>query len=86
MSQLESRALSGAARFRDLLAVQPERPEILGPSPAPVVKVNNAYRYRLEILGSGKQLRQRLAACLKEFLRNKENRGVTAYLDINSYE
>ena len=86
VSQLESRALSGAARFRDLLAVQPERPEILGPSPAPVVKVNNAYRYRLEILGSGKQLRQRLAACLKVFLRNKENRGVTAYLDINSYE
>ena len=91
VSWMESRAVSGAARFRAMAeaeaAAQQIPLEVLGPSPAPVVKVNNAYRYRLSLYTAGtRPVRRLLASLLKTFLQDKANRGVSAYLDINSYE
>ena len=91
VSWMESRAVSGAARFRAMAeaeaAAQQVPLEVLGPSPAPVVKVNNAYRYRLSLYTAGtRPVRRLLASLLKTFLQDKANRGVSAYLDINSYE
>lgn len=91
LSRIEGWAVSGAARFRAMVLRQSPgwgtALTVLGPSPAPVVKVNNTFRYRLVLQTSGSRpLRRHLAAVLKAFLQDRANRGVTAYLDINSYE
>ena len=58
--------------------------EILGPAPAPVVKVNDRYRYRITVIGrNDKSLRELIAAYMKEFARRKENKGLTIYTDCN---
>ena len=58
--------------------------EILGPAPAPVVKVNDRYRYRITVIGRNeKPLRDLIAAYMKEFARRKENKGLTIYTDCN---
>lgn len=91
LSRIEGWAVSGAARFRAMVLQQSPgwgtALTVLGPSPAPVVKVNNTFRYRLVLQTSGSRpLRRHLAAVLKAFLQDRANRGVTAYVDINSYE
>ena len=91
LSRIEGWAVSGAARFRAMVLRQSPgwgtALTVLGPSPAPVVKVNNTFRYRLVLQTSGSRpLRRHLAAVLKAFLQDRANRGVTAYVDINSYE
>ena len=91
LSRIEGWAVSGAARFRAMVLRQSPGwgtvLTVLGPSPAPVVKVNNTFRYRLVLQTSGSRpLRRHLAAVLKAFLQDRANRGVTAYVDINSYE
>jgi primosomal protein N' (replication factor Y) len=58
--------------------------EILGPAPAPVVKVNNRYRYRLTVIGPNeKTLRDLIAAFMKEFAQRSENRGMSIYTSCN---
>ena len=58
--------------------------EILGPAPAPVVKVNDRYRYRVTVIGRNEKiLRDLIAAFMKEFARRKENKGLTIYTDCN---
>lgn len=58
--------------------------EILGPAPAPVVKVNNRYRYRITVIGRNEKiLRDLIAAFMKEFARRKENRNMNIYTDCN---
>lgn len=58
--------------------------EIIGPAPAPVVKVNNRYRYRISVIGrNDKALRELLSAFMKEFARRKENRSMGIYTDCN---
>ncbi len=91
LSRIEGWAVGGAARFRAMVLQQSPgwgtALTVLGPSPAPVVKVNNTFRYRLVLQTSGSRpLRRHLAAVLKAFLQDRANRGVTAYVDINSYE
>ena len=53
------------AALRQALSQEPYRamePEVLGPAPAPVVKLNNRYRYRITVVGQNeKPLRQLLA-------------------------
>lgn len=57
---------------------------ILGPAPAPVVKVNNRYRYRVTVIGrNDKTLRGLLAAFMKEFSKRGENRNMQIYTDCN---
>ena len=58
--------------------------EVLGPAPAPVLKVNHRYRYRLTLIGhNDKATRELLAAYMKEFARRGENRGMNIYTDCN---
>jgi primosomal protein N' (replication factor Y) len=58
--------------------------EILGPAPAPVVKVNDLYRYRTTVIGRNeKPLRDLLAHMMREFARRKENRNMHIYTDCN---
>lgn len=86
---LEEAVIAGAYDFRMML--EPAQKQyhlcILGPSPAPVVKVNNTYRYRVAVCcRNSREIRLLLAACLKEFGKNKKYKGVVAFADINSYE
>ena len=61
--------------------------QLLGPAPAAVAKVNNRYRYRITLTGqSGKALRELLAHLLRCTHRDKENKGVSVYADVNPYE
>lgn len=58
--------------------------EILGPAPAPVLKINNRYRYRLTLIGhNDKATRELLSSYMKEFARRGENRGMNIYTDCN---
>ena len=72
------RAPAGRDPYRDMAL------EILGPAPAPVVKVNNRYRYRVTVIGrNDKILRGLLAAFMKEFARRPEHKGLHIYTDCN---
>jgi primosomal protein N' (replication factor Y) len=92
--QDEGRVLRGAVKFRDSLRAclgQPDYKEeqctVLGPAPCPVPKINYNYRYRLTLrCRMGKSLRALLAHMLRQFSRDRENRGVSAFIDINGYE
>ena len=60
---------------------------MLGPAPCAIVKVNYTYRYRLTLAAkNSKNLRQLLSSQLKAFSKDKQNRGVNAYADVNSYD
>ena len=91
---LEQAVAQGAARFRSHLEAsldqEPYRAiamQVLGPAPAAVAKVNNVYRYRLTLnVRSDRLARQLVAALIRDFAREKENRGVTAFADLNTYE
>ena len=59
-------------------------PEVLGPAPSPVVKLNNRYRYRITVVGQNeKPLRQLLAAYMKAFARRPEHRNMAVHTDCN---
>ena len=60
--------------------------QLLGPAPAPVAKVNNRYRYRLTLTAKNvHSLRLLLAELLQSAHRDKENRGISIYIDVNPY-
>ena len=92
--QDEGRVLRGAAKFRDSLRSCMDRPEYrkeqctaLGPAPCPVPKINYNYRHRLTLRCSmSKALRELIAHLLRAFSQDRENRGVSAFIDINGYE
>ena len=89
ISVYEEAASGGAFDFRKMLL--PLCSEygfrILGPTAAPVLKVNNSYRHKLTICcKNSRNVRLLLSSALKEFSKNKKYKGVTAYADINSYE
>ncbi len=87
----EQRVLRSAVKFRDSLAAclaQPEYREeactLLGPAPCPVPKINYHYRFRLVLrLQNSQNLRNLLAHLLRQFSKDKENRGVSAFADAN---
>ena len=88
----EGRVLRAAAAVRDTLRQlcrRPElaagEPEVLGPAPAPVVKVNNRYRYRCTLIGrNDKATREMLAWLQKSFARDSANRGLNLFVDHNA--
>jgi primosomal protein N' (replication factor Y) len=92
--QDEGRLLRGAAKFRDSLRsclklpdYQNETCTILGPAPCQVPKINYNYRYRLTLRSvMTRPLRLLLAHLLRQFSQDRENRGITAFIDINGYE
>ena len=56
--------------------------EIIGPAPAPVVKVNGIYRYRLLVLGQNTApVRELLASFMRTFAQRPENRRLHIYTD-----
>ena len=60
---------------------------VLGPAPCPVPKINYNFRYRLTLrCGQSKQLRLLLAHLLRQFAKDKLNRGVSAFADVNGFD
>ena len=94
LGQEETAVLRGAAKFRDSLtaclkqdAFKEENCTALGPAPCPVPKINYNFRYRLTLrCAMTRQLRLLLAHLLREFSKDKLNRGVSAFVDVNGFE
>ncbi len=64
-----------------------ERVDILGPAPAQVAKINYHYRCRLTLsCRNTRTLRQLLAHLLRQFAKDKENKGLGIYADVNGNE
>ena len=92
--QEEGAVLRGAVKFRDSLRsclTQPQyasaQADILGPAPCPVPKINYHYRYRLTVnCRMDRPTRQLIAWLLQEFGKDKQNRGVSAFADVNGFE
>ena len=94
LGQEESRVLRGAAKFRDSLnaclkqpAYEGEICRCLGPAPCAVPKINYNFRYRLTLrCRMTKSLRQLIAHLLRQFMQDRENRGVSAFGDVNGFD
>ena len=92
--QEEARVLHGAAKLKTSLQnllqqpqYQEEKCTVLGPAPCPVPKINYNYRYRLTLrCKMTKPLRLLLAHLLRQFSQDRENRGVTAFVDVNGFD
>ena len=92
--QEETAVLRGAAKFRDSLQAclkqapyDKEHCTVLGPAPCTVAKINYNFRYRLTLrCRMTKSLRLLLAHLLREFSKDKQNRGVSAFVDVNGFE
>ncbi len=90
----ESRVLRAAAEVRErlrALCAAPElsvsEPEVLGPAPAPVLKLNNRYRYRVLLVGKNdRPTRERIGWLLKTFAGDGGNRGLNIFVDCNTME
>lgn len=83
-----------AWRFKAMLEAQlaspyykDEQVELLGPAPAQVARVNYSYRCRLTLsCRNTRNLRQLLSHLMGQFTKNKENRGIGVYADVNGNE
>jgi primosomal protein N' (replication factor Y) len=89
----EGAVLRAAVQFRENLvrdAARPgqsETPEILGPAPAPILKVNNNYRYHVTLVGKNdRAARELIAASIKHFCAQKENRKLHIFADCNAMD
>ena len=88
----EGRVLRATVSVRETLRQlcrRPElaagEPEVLGPAPAPVVKVNNRFRYRCTLVGKNdKATREMLAWLQKDFAKDSANRGMNLFVDHNA--
>ena len=88
----EGSVLRAAVQVREQLrrlCAAPEmaasQPEVLGPAPAPVLKVNNRFRYRCVLVGKNdKATRDRVSWLLKEFANDRANRGLNIFVDCNT--
>lgn len=92
--QEEHRVLESAhtlrAAFAGALASEAYRSlevQLFGPAPAPVTRVNNTYRYRLTLCArNSRALRTLVADYLRQFSKDKRNKGVFAFADVNAYD
>ena len=90
----EARVLHGAAKFKNSLNAllksgdfQAEQCTVLGPAPCPVPKINYNFRHRLTLrCRMTKNLRLLIAHILREFAKDKVNRGVSAFADVNGFD
>jgi primosomal protein N' (replication factor Y) len=90
----EARVLRGAAILRDSLLSCLKEPQykdeqctVLGPAPCPVPKINYNFRYRLTLrCRMTKPLRQLLGHLLRSFSKDPQNRGISAFADVNGYD
>ncbi len=90
----EEKVWQCAWRFKAVLQAQlgsefyrQEQVELLGPAPTQIARVNYHYRCRLTLsCRNSRNLRQLLAYLLRQFAKDKENKGVGIYADVNSNE
>lgn len=90
----EAALLHGCVKFRDSLRnclkapdYASERCDILGPAPCPVPKINYHFRHRLTLrCRMTRPLRALLAHLLRQFSMDRENRGVSAFIDVNGFD
>lgn len=85
--QDESAVIRCCAAVRDMLldgTSEKAGTAVLGPAPLPVVKVNNRYRYRVNIAcRADAEMRRLVAAIVIKCSTEKEFRGVSVYADNN---
>ena len=92
--QDEAAVLHGGVKLADSLRTCLRQPEyageqcsVLGPAACPVPKINYNYRYRLTLRCQLTQkLRLLIAHLLRQFAQDRENRGISAYVDVNGFE
>ena len=91
VSESHTAAIKASARFTDnfIKAARESYPDLplrlLGPSAASIAKVSNKYRYKLIIkCRNDKRFRALLNKILTDFNSDKENKNVTAYVDMNA--
>ena len=90
----EARVLHGAVKFRESLNYCLKQPDyiannctVLGPAPCPVPKINYNFRYRLTVrCHLNRPLRDLLGYLLRQFAQDRENRGVSAFADVNGFD
>ena len=90
----EHRVIAAACTLRDALRAETSHEplrsletEVLGPAGAPVVKVNNRYRYCVYLCGkSDNALRRTVSEYLLAFYARKENRGLDIFADCNALQ
>ena len=81
----EGAVLRAAIGVRDALRRRFGDGEVLGPAPAPVLKVNNRYRYRVLLVGKNdKETREEIGGLLKAFAGNGANRGFNIFAECNA--
>ena len=92
--QDEAGVLRGAMKLRGSLQQCLQQPgyadqtcSVLGPAPCPVPKINYHFRYRLMLrCRMTKTLRQLIAGLLRQFLQDRGNRGISAFVDVNGFD
>ena len=91
VSKSHTEVIRASARFTESFISRakescPDIPlRLLGPSAANVARVSNKYRYKLIIKCRGsKRFRRLLSEVLIGFNSDKENKDVTAYVDMNA--
>ncbi len=90
----ETAVLWGAVKLRDSLnacLTQPdysgEQCTVLGPAPCVVPKINYHFRYQLTLrCAMTRKLRRLVAYLLQQFSKDKANRNVTVFVDVNGFE
>ena len=89
----EGHVLRACMALRDALRSEVERSdelraleaEVLGPAGAPVVKVNNRYRYCVYLVARNTTVvRRLLSGYLQAFYKHRENRGLDIFVDCNA--
>ena len=83
----EGAVFRAAIGVRDALRRRFGDSEVLGPAPAPVLKVNNRYRYRILLVGkNNKETREEIGGLLRAFAGNGANRGFNLFAECNAAE
>jgi len=91
----EAQVYRAAATLRDALREELSRrselrtlnAEVLGPAGAPILKINNRYRYRVFIVSRNtSDLRRLISEFLFAFYRHSENRSLDIFADCNALE
>ena len=81
----EGAVFRAAVGVRDALRTRFGDQEVLGPAPAPVLKVNNRYRYRVLLVGKNdKETREEISGLLRAFAGNRANRGFNIFAECNA--
>ena len=88
----EGAVLRAASQLKQAMAAALKMPtlanletELLGPAAAPILKVNNRYRYRIFWVGRNDHTtRELLGYYIRAFHEKKENRGMNLFVDCNA--